>query len=70
MYDASCGPNLGVVIGCDILHQKVHQPSPLLKRGEEADDFSFGLIARFRDRHGLGCVSSGRLGLASDASAH
>jgi hypothetical protein len=44
MYDASGGPNLGIVVGCNIFHQKVHQPPPLLKQGKEAYDLSFGLI--------------------------
>ncbi len=70
MYDASSGPNLGVVVRCNILHQKVHQPPSLLKYGEEADDFNFGLIAGCRDRHGLGRVSFGGFGRRSLASAN
>jgi hypothetical protein len=70
MYDASGGSNLSVVVGCNILHQKVHQPPPLLKYGEDADDFSFGLIAGYRDRHGLGCVSFRALRLRSLPSVH
>jgi hypothetical protein len=49
---------------------KVHQPPSLLKCGEEAHDFSFGLIAGYRDRHGLGCFSYGRLGLRPLPSVH
>src|SRR5437660_872268 len=69
MYDASGGPNLGVFVRCNIFHQKVYQPPPLLKCREEADNFSFVLIANCRDRHGLCRISFGGLGLGPAASA-
>src|SRR5690348_6518486 len=69
MHHASGNPNLGVVVGRDVLHQKVHQPPPLLKCSEKPNDFSFGLGAGCRDRHGLGRLGFGVLGLGSLARA-
>src|SRR5204863_530589 len=60
VHNPSGSPDLGVVVGCDVVHQKIDQPAALLKNREEADDFSFPAIAGRLDRHRdwPGCLGS------------
>lgn len=54
MYDASGGPDLGVIISSYVVHEKINQATLILKRGEEIDDLSVGLIFGRRNWFWLG----------------
>ena len=65
MNDPGGCPDLGIVIGVDIVHQEIDQPSLFLEHRQEVDDFGVR-AARFRPsrrwvgRFGRG-LSRGRL---------
>jgi hypothetical protein len=50
-------PDLGIIIGVDVVHQEIDQPAFLLEHRQEVDDFGVR-AARFR----LSLRGSGRFG--------